>query len=117
MNNAKSRKFVTQISISAHKLPVEQGRYFNKYTKRTTTLQHPQLHYLFACKECSLKERRENFIKELLNINVNFKNFDYKILFHYILSLNDDSIFNVTVMFIGDIMESFFIQTLKEIMK
>ena len=70
---------------------------------------------LCARKTLHLKERRENIIKELLNINVNFKNFDYKTLFYYILPLNDDSLFNVTLKFIRDIMESFFIQNLKEI--
>ena len=51
-------------------------------------------HCLFVCKENTLKESRENFIyNELLNINVNFRNCDYKTLFCYILSLNDDSHF------------------------
>ena len=60
-------------------------------------------------------EGRENFIKELLNINVNFRNFDIKLYFIIIiLSLNDDnSIFNVTLK-LGYIMESFFIQNLKK---
>ena len=56
----------------------------------------------------TLEQHREKFVKEILNVNMNFKfrSFDYKSLFHYILSLNDHSIFNLTVKFIGDIMES-----------
>ena len=66
-----------------------------------------------------LKNAEKMFIKpanELLNIKVNFRNLIIKLYFIiYILSLNDDSIFNVTVNFIADIMESFFIHNLKEI--
>ena len=111
--DAKSRKFVTQIRISAHKFPVEQGRYVN--TPREQRLCNicdckvvgDEYHYLFMCRESTFKQHREKFIKEILNVNTNFRSFDYKSLFFYILSLNDDSIFNLTVKFIGDIMESF----------
>ena len=111
--DAKSRKFVTQIRISAHKFPVEQGRYVN--TPREQRLCNicdckvvgDEYHYLFMCRESTFKQHREKFIKEILNVNMNFRSFDYKSLFYYILSLNDHSIFNLTVKFIGDIMESF----------
>ena len=93
MNDAKSRKFVTQIRISAHKFPVEQGRYVNIPRKQwlcnICNCKVVGDEYPCVRKENTLKERRENFIKELLNINVNFKNFDYKTLFYYILSLNN----------------------------
>ena len=121
LSDAKSRKFITQIRISAHKFPVEQGRYVNIPREQrlcnicSCKVVEDEFHYLFMCNEKTLKERRENFIKELFNINVNFRNFNYKTLFYYILTLKDESIFYVTVKFITDIMESFFIENLKVI--
>ena len=87
-----------QIRISAHKFPVEQGKYVNIPREQRLCnicnwkLVGDEYHYLFLCRENTLKERRENFIKELLNINVNFRNFDYKTLFYYFILLDDDSI-------------------------
>ena len=47
-----------------------------------------EYHYFFVCKENTLIERRD-FKKKILNIDVNFRNFDYKTLFYYVLSLHD----------------------------
>ena len=37
----------------------------------------------------------------ILNVNMNFRNFDCKTLFYYIFFINDYSIFNLTNKFIG----------------
>ena len=42
-----------------------------------------------------------------LKVNTHFIKFDTKNLFDYILSLNDCSIFDLTVFFIKDIMENY----------
>ena len=42
-----------------------------------------------------------------LKVNTHFIKFDKKNLFDYILSLNDWSIFDLTVLFIKDIMENY----------
>ena len=56
LNDAKSRKFVTQIRISAHKFPVDQGRYVNipreqRYCKICNCkVIGDEYCYLFVCK-------------------------------------------------------------------
>ena len=114
--DAKSRKFVTQIRISAHEFPVEQGRYVNIPTEQRFCnicdykVVGNEYSYLFMCRENTLKILREHFIKEILNVNVNFRNSDFKTLFYYILMMNYYTIFNLTVKFIRDITEQFLFQ-------
>ena len=55
----------------------------------------------------SLRQRRQIFINDIYEVNANFNIFDKKKLFNYILSLNDCSIFYLTVLFIKDIMKSY----------
>ena len=57
--------------------------------------------------ELSRRQRRQIFINDILKVNANFNIFDKKSIFNYILSLNDCSIFDLTVLFIKDIMESY----------
>ena len=57
--------------------------------------------------ELSLRQRRQIFINDILKVNANFNIFDKKSIFNYILSSNDCSIFDLTVLFIKDIMESY----------
>ena len=66
-----------------------------------------EFHYLFICNEFSLTQRRQAFINDVLKVNTHFIKFDKKNLFEYILSLNDCSIFDLTVLFIKDIMENY----------
>ena len=64
-----------------------------------------EFHYLFVCNEFSLRQRRQTFINDILKVNTNFSNFikfNKKNLFNYTLSLNDSSIFDLTVLFIKD---------------
>ena len=56
---------------------------------------------------CSLTQRRQTFINAIVKVNTHFIKFDKKNLFDYILSLNDYSIFDLTVLFIKDIMENY----------
>ena len=50
---------------------------------------------------------RQTFINDIIKVNTHFIKFDKKNLFDYILSLNDCSIFDLTVLFIKDIMENY----------
>ena len=61
------------------------------------------------CNKFSLRQRRQTFINDILKVNTHFIKFDKKNLFSYILSLNDRSIFDRTVLFINDkdIMENY----------
>ena len=65
------------------------------------------IHYLFVCNEFSLRQRRQTFINDILKVNTNFIKFGKKNLSNYILSLVDCSIFDLTVLFIKDIMENY----------
>ena len=67
-----------------------------------------EFHYLFICNEFSLTQRRQTFINDILKVNTHFIKFDKENLFDYILSLNDCSIFDFTVLFIKHIMENYF---------
>ena len=82
LDDANSRKFVTQIRISAHKFPVEKGRYINIPREQRLCnicdckVVGDEYHYLFISRESTLKQHRETFIKEILNVNANFRTFD-----------------------------------------
>ena len=102
-----------KLDCLAHKFPIEQGRYKNiPREQRICNLccnnrVGDEFHYLFICNEFSLTQRRQTFINDILKVNTHFIKFDKKNLFDYILSLNDCSIFDLTVLFIKDIMENY----------
>ena len=101
---------MTEITLSVHKLP---GGTKNIPRKQRicnlccNNLVGDEFHCLFVCHEFSLRQRRQIFINNILKVNANFKKFDKKNLFNYMHSLNDCSIFDLTVLFIKLIMESY----------
>ena len=113
VRDTQTRKCITQIRLSAHKFPIEQGRYKNIPREQRicnlccNNLVEDEFHYLFICNEFSLTQRRQTFINDRLKVNTHFIKFDKTNLFDYILSLNDCSIFDLTVLFIKDIMENY----------
>ena len=108
------RKRITQLRISAHKLPIERGRYTNTPREQrvcemcNTRAIGDEFHYLLVCTEISFVALRDAFLNDIQNINTNFTNFDKKSLFYYIMSLNDSSIFSASVKFIYGIMETYY---------
>ena len=113
VRDIQTRKCISQIRLSAHKFPIEQGRYKNIPREQPicnlccNNLVGDEFHYLFICNEISLTQRRQTFKNDILKVNTYFIKFDTKNLFDYILSLNDCSIFDLTVLFIKDIMENY----------
>ena len=112
VRDIQTRKYITQIRLSAHKFPIKQGCYKNIPREQRicnlccNNLVGHEFHYLFVCNEFSLRQRRQTFINDILKVNTHFIKFD-KNLFDHILSLNDCSIFDLTVLFIKDIMENY----------
>ena len=116
--------FNTQIRLSAHKFPIEKGRYKNIPREQRicnlccNNLVGDEFHYLFICNELSLTQRRQTFINDILKVNTHFIKLDKKTdLFYYILSLNDCSIFDLTVLFIKDVMENYISAISKSVTK
>ena len=112
VRDIQTRKCITQIRLSAHKFPIEQGRYKNIPREQRicnlccNNLVGDEFHYFFICNEFSLTQPRQTFINDILKLNTHFIKFD-KNLFDYILSLNDCSTVDLTVLFIKDIMENY----------
>ena len=82
-------------------------RILSTITEQLLDLVGDEFHYLFICNKFSLTQRKQTFINEILKVNTHFIKFDKKNLFDFILSLNDCSIFDLTVLFIKDIMENY----------
>ena len=112
IENCNYRSAVTKLRISAHNLPVESGRYKKiPLVNRTCNLCNLNLvgdefHYFFECKHIDIETVRYDFLCKLYNINENFKKFDKRSLFLYILSMNDNSILYITSCFCYKILKS-----------
>ena len=113
IENCHFRSAVTKLRISAHSLPVESGRYKKiPLTNRTCNLCSLNLvgdefHYFFECNHSDIETARYNFLCKLYNINENFKKFDKRSLFIYILPMNDNSISHITSCFCYKILKIF----------
>lgn len=111
--NVRHRCAVTRLRVSAHKLPVESGRYKNiAYQDRkcnlcSSTDVGDEYHYLMSCKFENLVELRCKFLQNLNNINPTFSCFEKTILFQYLLSMNDDSVIHLFSKYCFDILYSY----------
>ena len=113
VNNIKHRQAVTKLRISAHRLPVEVGRYNNiPYEERICS--HCDLnevgneqHYLMQCANTKFSVIRTNFITNLFRINYSFRFFNNHDLFIYIMSMKDKSINSLVAKFCYDILKIF----------
>ena len=79
-DDVQTRKCITQIRLSAHKFPIEQGRYRNIPREQRicnlccNNLVGDEFHYLFICNEFSLTQRKQTFINAILKVNTHFIN-------------------------------------------
>ena len=113
VNNIKHRQAVTKLRISAHRLPVEVGRYNNiPYQERICS--HCDLnevgneqHYLMQCANTKFSVIRTNFITNLFRTNYSFRFFNNHDLFIYIMSMKDKSINSPVAKFCYDILKIF----------
>ena len=98
VKNVKHRQVVTRFRISAHKLPIESGRYANiERNLRLSSICNLQeigdeYHYFSNCENEKLKKLRKQFLKELIDINCNFSSLGLNELFLYCVSMNDENI-------------------------
>ena len=98
VSDFKKRKNITQLSISAHKFPIESGRYkkIPRSSIETKMCDRDEMgdefHYLFRSGHGNLTQTRVEFIRRLLKVNSNFSLFDHSSIFHYIISMKDKTI-------------------------
>ena len=108
--NVKHRQAITKMRISAHKLPVESGRYTKTpYEDRVCTLCQSneigdEFHYLLSCSNQNISETRNTFLNELYGINSSFRLFGTNNLFLYILNIHDKSIMKIVAKYFHDIL-------------
>ena len=105
VKNTKYRSATTKIRISAHKFPVETGRYQNiPYNDRLCEYCDlneggNEEHYTMHCKNKKLVQLGEKFMNEIYRINKSFYRFNKHDLFMYIMAMKDTSIINIVARF------------------
>ena len=113
IKNFKYRQAVTRLRVSAHRLPVEIGRYKKiAYCDRKCKLCDQgevgnEQHYLMSCGNTVFTFLRQNFINSVYKINQSFKYFDTQSLFYYILSMKDRNILKLSSKYCYDILRTF----------
>ena len=106
VKNVKHCQVVTRFRISAHKFPIEVGRYTNiAYNLRLCPICKSkdvgdEYHYFSNCNNDKLVNLRENFINEISNINSSFKLLSKKDLFHYCMTMHDECITECTAKYV-----------------
>ena len=110
LQNPSDRKAVTKYRISAHKLPVESGRYLNidrqeRYCKFCHVYVGDENHCLLRCFHPALTMLRKTFLNDIYRINPQVKSLPRDCLFVYLLSFKDKSIMHNTAKYISDILE------------
>ena len=104
---------VTRFRISARRFPVEVGRYTNiDYKLRLCPICDSndigdEYHYFLNCKNYKLENLKENFLKEILEINSCFSSLGKNDLFLYCISMNDKSLTNCTARYIYELTKIF----------
>ena len=99
ISNVKHHQAVTRFRTSAHKYPVESGRYLNiAHDSRACTICN-----FSKCNNRKLTSLRNDYLNKLIEINSLFSCFKHEDLFIYCISMNDDSILNLTAKYLYDI--------------
>ena len=113
VQNFKYRQAVTKLRISAHRLPVETGRYNNvPYNDRLC--KHCDIneigneyHFLMSCRNSKFISLRNIFINYLCKINRSFCLFTQQDIFRYIMAIQDKTIMNLVAKYCYDILAVF----------
>ena len=113
VQNFKYRQAVTKLRISAHRLPVETGRYNNvPYNDRLC--KHCDIneigneyHFLMSCRNSKFISLRNIFINNLCKINRSFCLFTQQDIFRYIMAIQDKTIMNLVAKYCYDILAVF----------
>ena len=113
VKNFMHRQAVTRLRVSAHRLPVETGRY-KKIEYIDRKCKHcdqnevgNEEHYIMSCSNTMFVTLRENFLNSLYKINRSFEDFDMQSLFQYILSMKDENIWLLSAKYCFDILKNF----------
>ena len=104
---------MTRFRISAHRLPIETGRYVNiEHNLRLCPICNlhevgDEYHYFSRCNNKKLEKLQENFLNELVQINCKFSPLNRtNELFLYCVSMNDNNI-KSTAKYVYEIMKTF----------
>ena len=97
VNDPHMRKVITQYRISAHRLPIEVGRYSHidrnaRLCKFCKSMIGDEIHCLLKCFHPVLTELRNRFIDKIYGINPALKSLSRDCLLLYIMSFKDVSI-------------------------
>ena len=104
---------MTRFRISAHRLPIETGRYANIEHNLclcpicNSNKIEDEYHYFSYCSNKRLEKFRENFLYELVDVNCQFGLLGTNNLFLYCVSMNDKNIIDSTARYIYEIMNFF----------
>ena len=113
IKNFKYRQAVIRLRVSAHRLPVEIGRYKKiVYCDRKCKLCDQEevgneQHYLMSCGNTEFTVLRQNFINSVYKINQSLKYFDTQSLFYHILSMKDRNILKLSSKYCYDVLRTF----------
>ena len=108
-----TRRAVTQLRISAHRLPVEQGRHKGvprdqRLCKLCTSSEvGNEIHYLSKCTHPRFAHTRSLFIEKLYRINPFFSSFDLPNLFLYVSTMKDKNINKVSSLYLKELLDIF----------
>lgn len=101
IQNVNYRQAVTRLRISAHRLPVESGRYkkvpFEERKCKLCNLNEigDEYHYFMSCDYDEFLKIRNDFMNELHSINSSFRWLNSRDLLLYTLSMHDDNVMNM----------------------
>ena len=112
IQNPFERREITKLRISAHKFPVETGRYTNtehdlRICPLCTCGVGDEMHYFTVCSHKNISKLRELFINKLININKAYVHLSIENCFIYIMCLHDKSVLYLASKYISDMSEIF----------
>ena len=108
IQDAHLRKIITMYRISAHKLPIEVGRYSHidrneRVCKFCKSSLGDENHCLLRCFHPTLTDLRNTYLNTIYEINPALKVLPRDCLLLYILSFKDVSIMNCTAKYIAEV--------------
>jgi exonuclease III len=112
IKDMKLRKVVTQLRLSCHRLPVEEGRYFKiEYNERICKLCKmtvgTEKHCIIECINPTVTNLRNIFLSTIFRINPSLRKLPREYLFQYLILFTDNTIMLETAQYISNILSIF----------
>ena len=109
IQNMEMRSYITKFRISAHKFPIETGRYINTEQQNClcTLCERgigDELHYFSKCNNALLKVCREKYISHVKKKDERFALFNEANIAMYALMFHDDTIIVDTAKYVKQLM-------------